>query len=309
MPSALIILATAVSSLLISPLVWAENNAGLNPDQVLKELSQIEEKKAYAVRAELESRVESLRRAIEGGYAATMVFERAYISTQYQGVSNASQRFYEWKRRNTELLRSPQLQKAVEFHIRYLLLSLDYAQREDPSSDLADKSYAYANELAEVLSSKEFANAPGPAIALLQQPVAAGMFAKWLSISDWLPKSGDWEASAGNLDGILEKNVRTPWRKKKDPRLTDTWDLQIAFHSARAQRGNLDILADLNNTIGAPRYLFGRARERAILGERDRAVMEILQLAKKHPHHPDFPQWAAELRNMLTPPKKPPVKK
>ncbi len=301
--------AAVICLLSLSQALPAQTATKFDPEQVLKELALIEEKKALAVRAELESRVESLRKAMDGGYAATMVFERAYISTQYEGVTNANQRFYEWKRRNTGLLRSPQLQKAVQFHIRYLLLSLDYAQREDPSSDLSNESYAYANELAEVLSSKEFANAPGPALALLQQPVASGMFAKWLSISDWLPKSGEWEASAGNLDGILEKNVRTPWRKKKDPRLTDTWDLQLAFHATRAQRGNLDILADLNDTIGVPRYLFGRARERAVLGERDRAVLEILQLAQKHPQHPDFPQWAAEVRNMLSPPKKPAEKK
>lgn len=302
-------LAAVVTLQFLAPAIRAENAPKLNAEQVLKELSQIEEQKALAVRAELESRVESLRRAIEGGYAATMVFERAYLSTQYDGVTNANQRFYEWKRRNTELLRSPALQKAVEFHIRYLLLSLDYAQREDPSSDLAEESYAYARDLAEVLSGKDYANLSGPAAALLQQPVASGMFAKWLSISDWLPKSGDWEASAGNIDGILEKNVRTPWRKKKDPRLTDTWDLQLAFHEARAQQGRLNILADLNDTISAPRCTFGRARERAVLGEVNQAVTEILELAKKHPEHPDFPQWAAEIRNMLTPPKKPAEKK
>jgi hypothetical protein len=304
-----LLLAAVAASHFLSPALHAENSTKLNAEEVLKELSLIEEKKALAVRAELESRVDSLRKAMDGGYAATMVFERAYLSTQYEGVTNASQRFYEWKRRNTELLRSPQLQKAVQLHIRYLLLSLDYAQREDPDSNLADESYAYANDIAEALSSKEFANISGPAAPLLQQPVAAGMFAKWLSISDWLPKTGDWEPSAGNIDGILEKNVRMPWRKKKDPRLTNTWDLQLAFHAARAQRGNLDILSDQNDTIGAPRYLFGRARERAILGERDSAVMEILQLAKKHPHHPDFTLWAEEVRTMLAPPKKQAEKK
>lgn len=298
-----------VSWQLFVPVIRAENSEKLNVEQVLKELSQIEEQKAVAVRAELESRVESLRKAMVGGYAATMVFERAYIATQYEGFTNANQLFYEWKRRNTELLRSPQLQKAVQFHIRYLLLSLDYAQRKDPASNLADESYAYACDLADALSSKELSNLTGPSLALLQQPVASGIFAKWLSISDWLPKSADWEPAAGNIDGILEKNVRTPWRKKKDPRLSESWDLQLAYNATRAERGNLDIQAHFNDTIAAPRNMFGRARDMATLGQRDQAVMEILQLARNYPSHPDLSQWINEIREMLGRSKKPAEKK
>ena len=309
MSSARALFIAAVFWQIFIAVIRAEDPPKLNVDQVLKELAHIEEQKALAVRAELESRVESLRKAINGSYAATMVFERAYIATQYEGVTNANQRFYEWKRRNTELLRSPQLQKAVQFHIRYLLLSLDYAQRQDPSSKFAEESYAYARDLADALSSRELYRLSGPSVPLLQQPVAAGMFAKWLSISDWLPKSGDWEPAAGNIDGILEKNVRTPWRKKKDPRLIESWDLQLAYNAARAQRGNLDIQAYFNNTIAAPRSMFGRARDMAAIGRRDQAVMEILRLARNHPSHPDLSQWITAIREMLDHPKKPAEKK
>lgn len=189
------------------------------------------------------------------------------------------------------------MRQAIQLHVRYLLLSLQHA--EEPSADLTPAVLQYAAGLAEADAKTPRSRLPREAGDLLNKPVSEGVFAKWLILDERLPDPKLWEPSAGNLAGILEKNVRAPLRGKDDTRVLQAWDLQINALNASAQAAANPTEAGRLKNIALPAAIFGRATDRAVLGQPNRAATEILQLIRTQPAHPDWPSWTAKLRDQL----------
>ncbi|MBE2181464.1 MAG: hypothetical protein IAE97_13435, partial [Chthoniobacterales bacterium] len=134
---------------------------------------------------------------------------------------------------------------------------------------------------------------------LLFKPVSEGVFARWLALEDCLPAGDAWESQPGNLAGILEKNVRPSWRKARNPQIIATWDLQMNFEAAKATATQLTSAADRFNNLDRPKLLFGRARDRHQVGQPNRAIMEVMQLLREYPAHPETAEWSAFVRRAL----------
>jgi hypothetical protein len=276
----------------------------LNAAQVLQELDAAEKKQTEAAASDRRQRAAILQEGAAGGPAASRLYEEAVKNTRFPGEGANAKALQDWNKNNGDLLRSPEMQKCVQLHVRYLLLGL---QRSDESVDpasLAAPSFAYARDLADLLADENFNALSKEAKELLSKPAAEGIFVAWLNLGEQLPKSDDWEPAAGNLGGILEKNVRSHWRQSKAPELLTTWDLQIASHDQRAAtpvRSAAD--TERLRTIDRPRLIFSRAEDQALLGQQNTAQREMLQLVREHPLHPDWSRWVARLRESLSPAK------
>ena len=99
------------------------------------------------------------------------------------------------------------------------------------------------------------------AAVVMKQPLTSSPVVDWLQIEDLLPTGKDFEASAGNYAGILEKNVKIPLRGTNDPRLPGVWDLQINAESAAASALNSKQKAEDFNNERLPELLFGKIKE------------------------------------------------
>jgi hypothetical protein len=232
----------------------------------------------------------ALQQAMASPSAAGRLYESAIEST-------GGPDFSDWKKRNSEILRDKTFQEAVQIHLRYLLMSLERGRSED-AVGWAGPSLQYARDLADWMDRKESREPLGPARDILDRPLGEGPFVRWLRLGLFLPSGEAWEQSPGNLGGILEKNVRAPWRAEGDPQLDAAWQLELEAGAARAT-ANGERAAEEFNTHTAPSLQFRRARDRAAIGQPNRAAADIFELARNHPDHPDFPQWAATLREML----------
>jgi hypothetical protein len=235
--------------------------------------------------------VQTLRQGAAGGSAGARLYEEAVAGTGQADMSD-------WKKNNADLLRDKTFQEAVQMHLRYLLLSLERGSSDDPARG-AEPSLAYARDLARWQTDKNNRPAPAPARELLAKPAAEGPFARWLRLDPFLPPRNEWEPAAGNLAGILEKNVRGPWRTAADPRIDTAWQLELEAGVALADADRTDRAIEEFNTRTAPGLLFRRALDQVATGQPNRAAADILEVARRHPSHPDFPQWAAKLREML----------
>ncbi|MCX7869475.1 MAG: hypothetical protein N2322_05930, partial [Terrimicrobiaceae bacterium] len=85
-----------------------------------------------------------------------------------------------------------------------------------------------------------------------------GVVARWLQLGPRLPRGDEWEPAAGNLAGILERNVRVPLRKEADAGLLEAYDLQLRFEAERVSGGRLAHEAQEYNTVRRPRLQFQR---------------------------------------------------
>lgn len=260
--------------------------------RMLQVVSELEQKRDSAQTAAKKRTVELLKSAAADGPSAVKLYTDAWEETRPGARSSDARSIAEWKKQNGELLRSREMQEALQFCLRYLALSVQRGDSDDAEA-FAAPSLAYARDLAGFLAE---ARGPKEAIDLLNTPGSQTIFARWLDLGSWLPPAEDWEPAAGKLDGILEKNVRGPWRTAGKPELLETWDFQLKHHAGSAGGG---VLAEEFNTVQRPRMIFGRAVDAATLGLTNRAAQDIFDLAKQHPDHPDFGQWVTKLRGLL----------
>jgi len=268
----------------------ASDQAPLDAATALADLAKLENARAQSLEEQRSKATSAVRQAAGSPSTAGRLYESAIEAT---GQID----FAEWKKRNSDLLRRKAFQEAVQIHLRYLLMSLERGRSED-SAYWAEPSLKYARELASWTTRKDNRQLQGPAREMLDKPLAESPFVRWLRLGPFLPSGKVWEQKPGNLSGILENNVRNPWRAAGDPRLEAAWQLELETAAARATDDGEHGAEDFN-TRTAPALSFQRAMDRAAIGQPNRAAADILGIAGKYPGHPDFPRWAEALRGIL----------
>jgi hypothetical protein len=281
--------------------VHAERDASpINTEQFLKEVTQLELKQKEQLRAGKAEIIATFQNAAQSGSTAARLYEEAIEVTQFNGRKEKSQAFSDWKKKNADLLRSQEMGTALQLHLRYLIMSLQRAASEK-NADFVNPSLSYINDLSKILLDQAKGTAfPPETKALLERSIADSVFTKWMLLTPWLPKANEWELNPGNIDGIFEKNIRQSLRTEMSPRLIETWDQQMKIQADRITLGRLDYEADKFNNVTQPRMVFSRANDMILIGLKNKGCTEILQLLRSRPEHPDFPQWAAKIRDTLS---------
>ena len=273
--------------------------APLDAAQTLRELDSLAKVRDQQAGKNFLSRKEALEAAAAGGSSASDAYKKA-VQALHSG-SNAD--FADWSRDQADLLRSEMMQNSVALHARYLLLGMmarrTAGKADNSGDDTPRQCLAYAKQLSAFLAERDGgAKGPKEARELLDKPFQEAVFARWLGLSDYLPGKDQWEEKPGNLEGILEKNVRIPLRAKKDAAVLGAWDLQIEFLRARASQAGKAGATGINET-DLPRAFYGRALDKKLLGMRNAFLRDTLALAKQHPGHPDWDKWTKSLRDEL----------
>jgi hypothetical protein len=270
-------------------------------DSVLRELAALEDKQKQTNQQALASAINTLRPGSGGGASASTLYQSAVEATRFEGLPDKPSAFIDWKKQNSDLLRSSEMQTALGLHIRYLLLSIQRSQAKDVK-EFVQPSLDYVDDLKRFLETlNKLDKVPDPIKDLMNKGINDSVFTKWLRLGPWLPGNKDWEASPGNLAGILEKNVRIVLREEKSPRVIDTWDYEMQFEADRVTIGRLAHAADSFNTINRPKMQFSRAIDMILIGQKNRGTSEILALVRTYPQHPDFGNWVARLKELLKP--------
>lgn len=287
-------------------LMAVPDGPALNPDAVLREIEQLENRQKETIQQARQSAVNMLMPGASSGTAASNLFEKAVEATRFEGAKDKVSAFLDWKKDRAELLRSSEMQTALQLHLRYLLLSMERAAADD-GKEFVDPSLKYAAELRaflERLQKKE--GVSGEVREVLDKPLTDSVFARWLGLAAWLPKADAWEPVPGNYRGILDKNVRAIYRAEKNTEIVAVWDLEIDYEARRITEGRLTHQATQFNEVQRPRMLFSRANDMVAAGLKNRGAQEILAIIRSEPSHPDFPNWVKRLRELVTPPSAPP---
>jgi len=296
-PLAILFLAAA-----LSPLSAQQDGPPINVDSVLRELAALEDKQKQTHQQALVSAVNTLRPGSGGGAPASNLYQSAVEDTRFEGLRDKVTGFIDWKKQNSDLLRSSEMQTALGLHIRYLLLSIQRSEAED-GKEFVQPSLEYVQDLRRFLESLEkLDKVPDLIKELMNKGINESVFTTWLRLGPWLPVGKEWESNPGNLSGILEKNVRTVLREEKSPKVIETWDFEMKYEADRVTTGRLAHAADSFNTVNRPKMQFSRANDLILIGQQNRGTSEILELVRTYPQHPDFGTWVARLKALLAPP-------
>jgi len=293
----------------------------VNADAILRELDQIEQQQKQALTSARQSALNQIKMAASSASSAVDLYENAVEDIQFEGTKNKGGAFADWKSGKAAMLRTKEAQAALMLHLRYLAMSLERKASDKPEL-FVQPSLTYVNELAatDALFIKLAQSAAQPASSerdreqqavdreaiklkdeLLGRALTDSVFVKWLRLGPSLPKGDDWELTPGSLSGILEKNVRAELREAKNPALLSTYELEMKFLADRVTSTHRDHDAAEFNTVSRPRLQLARANDMAELGQKNRAVTEIVMLVKTYPQHPDFSKWVQRVRELLTP--------
>jgi len=296
-----------------------------NSAAILKELDKIDQGAKAHEENRRSAAISQIQAAANSAPVAVELYLKSLENTKYL---ETHQDYVDWSRKNQELLHSLSFQTAAQLQMRYLAMALQRNERHDAYSQIPEylayletlsSQKSLRKETADSISSDDSPNSvqnrnqkkatkntstdkPYPeAIALINQSVNKSSVVEWLQIFDLLPDS-DFEPSAGNYQSIMEKNVRKPLRAKDDPRILQTWDMQIAQETATVTESNSKQQADIFNQTRLPDLLFRKAQDTAAIGQPNRALGEVMILVRNYPANPSMQDWITTARGLLTNP-------
>jgi hypothetical protein len=289
-----------LAAALAIPTLVAQQDATLqNPDAILRELESIEQKQTQTKNSTRTAILGQLQTSAASGPAAAAYYTQAVEAVQFEGQKGKAEAFSDWKKNNSDLLRSKPMQTALVLYLRYAALAVQRKEMDKPET-LVPASFQYINDL--IAADSVFKDGfPDEARGLLAKPLDASVIAQWLRLGDWLPGDQDFCKTAGDVTGILDKNIRPYLRKAKDPRLLETWDLQMKIEADRISTGRSEHKADRFNNVTAPKLRFQKAQDMIAIGQPNRAVIEMVALVRAHPDHPEFPKWIETIRGTVKP--------
>lgn len=291
-----------------------------NPDSLLRELDQITKNAETHEQQRRNEAIIRIQSAASSPTTSVDLYLQALDGTKYL---DKHPDFLDWKQKNQDVIRHPSYQNAAQLQLRYLLLGLQRSEKHDALAQI-NETLSYLNSLQSLhflddpyvppAAMKGSKPQPYPsdkvtkeASDLMGQSLSGYPVVEWLQIKDLIPDK-DFNGSAGSYFGILEKNIKSPLKQRKDPRLPGVWDLQITTAMTKANASQDSQKALTFKTEKLPNMLFGKCSDVAAIGQPNRAVTEMMALIRAYPGNPSVPDWIAAAKNLITnPPVPPPI--
>jgi len=273
---------------------------------LLKELQNLQATQKQSKAGQLAQLAKMFQDASRTDGDAGRLYADSIKTTDFSSQMGDAKRMQDWRGRSKDLLDNKAFQAALRFHLRYLALTLiadanAKAGSPPPYQDII----AYVSDLAQARTVLASGGDQQPIRELLERPISEGKIAKAQGVKPDIeqfvggPNSKTWAAEAGNWPEILEVDVRGPMRLAKNPKLLDVWQFQMKL-AADQLSGGRDENGKANFTqIEIPRMMWGQARDMALLGHNNEAIVTMVKLVRANPQHPDFQNWVGELTDML----------
>lgn len=277
----------------------AEDMAPPDFSNVILELESIREKQTQARQETIAGAISFFQEAARNGPGASRAFADATRAVEFDGQPNAGSRFADWRKSKSDMLGSRSLQTAAQLHLQYLEVTLKQIGDPDTSARVTE-SIAYVRNLAAARKTHgDDLARPNEIKDLLEKPLQDGIFARASQLGPRIANMKDWEKTPGNINGILENNVRRVLRKEKDPGLIDSWDLQIEIEAALADTATSPLAGTNFAETRRPQLLWRKANDYAVLGQPVRGLSSMLELIRQYPTHPDIDQWLETATNQV----------
>jgi hypothetical protein len=225
-----------------------------------------------------------------------------------------------------DALKETEPQQAARLHFQWMLITLQRANDVEVK-DLLPRVIAHTREVAglrtalDVLQEKinrekeqvggnkaksrerqkDDEAAKRLAEDILKASVMAGPVASAWRITE-VATVPQWEASAGDMDGIFKSVIIPEMERQRDVRVLEYWDMKVARERERVEKTKDPVQIDRFNTILRPEILWEKAEEANKLGLRNRALSEMMMLIKSAPAHPRFGQWLKRIEEIVAPP-------
>jgi len=315
-----------------------QDDAPLDPAALTASMQSLAKTRDAQKKKFFQAVYEKLQHEMQQSGNAGNYFFRCLKDEKYSGLKNGNADYAKWKTDNRDLFSDRDIERAAGLHLRYLALTLKRAASDsvepvlpelqayladlNNSRDLVGpvkrnpeqvkfriydpKQGGIVDELVGNIQALGQGGTPpvhddphNYVDMLLNSSVGEGFVAKSLGVAGLIGNVSPWEQSAGNLSGILEQDLRPYLREKKNPRLLDTWDLEISFSQALASANPDGKVVEKFQREEYPRLLWRKAADLELLGMPNRALKQRIAVAQQFPQSPDFEAWMGEINKQI----------
>jgi hypothetical protein len=330
-----ILLATAAA--MVAGSIFAQVPDAPPPDlrQLIEALKQLREQNESGTKSRRNSAYQQVAAAASSPERAVAYWKEAVRAVQFEGAEKEGAQLKDWREGDGEALSDRLCAGAVRLHLNWLAINLQHAAGAEMKVLLPKVLEHVAAVQADEAAAEHFAesldkakergvNSPGAKKnvkedsvvkrvhdQIMKLSVASGPVARWLQLGEMFGDvkrkakesgQGSWELVAGNIDGIYGSVILPEYRATKDPRLLEYWDMVLKREADRVQKNGLDVEQRDWANLKRPAILWSRAQDVLLLGQRNRAVIDMFNLIKTYPQHPEAANWIGQLETMILPP-------
>ena len=221
-------------------------------------------------------------------------YEQAVLAVEIQGKGgNEGARMVEWRKQNADQMRDKNFVNALRLELVYISLTWQHASGAK-IKELLPALYDYTSQVTPIYDSLWSMN-------LANKGLGDNVFVNYFQIGPYINGLADWEMQPFNVDGIFQKSILPVLRDLKDPRLLAYWDNKIQTEAGRLDSKANSLSINKFNGIRRPTLFWNRAEDELVLGDKDRAVADMLGIIKGHTAPPDYDKWVAQLTEIVTP--------
>jgi len=316
--------------LTISISASAQDAAPVDVNSVLTTLKTIKKKQADTSKAD-KARLAQVFQTTAGDPGASITYyEEAIRATKFEGQNRESTQFQAWKMAESDRMKSLPFRNGLSLHLQYLSLTLkrsagmevkdlvpsliSFTQQVMSAQDSAPPVHAPVTNLFNNMNNgKKKSNLAqslvnpkqGPSALDAEwvgKPVTGSIFVAWQQIGDYVSGVENWEMVPGNVDGIYQKTILPEFRRVKDARLLEYWDMKMQREEQNASRSGRNFDVDNYNNSIKPDLLWSRAKELVVLNMKNRAINDMMAVIKTYPNDPSIPDWVSQVEQLVNPP-------
>jgi hypothetical protein len=310
----------------IAPL-HAQDAPPVDLNQLKQTLATLRDQQAAQTKAQKVAATQQIMAVAGSAERATAMWEDAIRATQFDGAAKEGAQFREWKEKDGEALHSKEAGNAARLFFHWLGLTLQRSSGV-PVKELLPAIVAYTKDVTndqlaieafeENLKHEKEQDAKRKPNnnnqrkgdegqvkkmhdSIINRPLAGSPVVQWLRLGEYV-NVPNWEQSPNNVNGIFERIVLPELRTQKDPRVLEYWDMRMKREADAASRTRLSFEVDKYNTVRRPALMWKRASELVVLGQKNKAISEMVGLIKANPTHPEAANWLLEIEQLVSPP-------
>lgn len=303
-------------SLALAPCLLADPLTQADREALKERLQKIQDVADAKLDARFRVAVAAFRAGMVSDEAAFDLYLKCTEKVQFEDEHKKGQDFREWKRKEDGKLSSVSFRRALRYQLRWLVLTLQVASKDEGSTAFAPEAARIVDELFSDLKSLDGQQ------GALQQGVTGTVFAQAYNLKDL--KLKDWPMSPGDLNTIYDKVILPPLRTPdRTDALRAAWMKRIQQETTAREEfakkpenpkkgeepriGMKDAMRPPEVTKfveeGYPDLLWKMEVDVFKAGDQRGAALRMFQHLEKYVAHPKAGDWTKEFGELLDPPK------
>ena len=296
--------ALAFPTLHASPLSEADREALIEKLDGLRDTAQ----------AKAMGRIGSAASAFKAGMAsddaAVDLYLKCVEKVDFKDKDRSSQDFRDWKRRQGDRLKNPEIRRAMRHQIRWLHLTLEAAENEGKFEKLAPKA---ADILEGIFGNPEQF---GDRVDILRENVQGTVFARAYNLGGVTIEK--WPLAPLQVSEIFDRVILPDLRaKKKFDSMREQWKRRITYEGISAEnwipagdrKGEADRVAESNRFTSEKIFELQWEMQMDLFksGDQKVAALGMLKHIESNLGHAKARTWAEQFRQLVDPKKQAPA--